>query len=183
MSKHLILLASTLCLGLFVGCKERGAGVVGESELREARAQLVSGEGQGISGVVTFHETASGVRVEANVEGLEPGAHGIHVHETGDCSAADFSSAGDHFAPDGNPHGPPGPESHAGDLGNLMAGPDGAATMSLETQDISLEPQSKDSIIGRAVIVHAGPDDLVSQPSGDAGARVACGVIELAKGR
>lgn len=190
MTRHLMttlvtVLASVLCIGL-LGCRERqrqeGTQPREETPPRAARAQLVSAEGRGVSGVVTFHETADGVRVEANVEGLAPGAHGFHIHQRGDCSAPDFSSAGDHFAPDGNPHGPPGPESHAGDLGNLMADPGGAAAMSLASRDISLDPQSKDSIIGRAVIIHADPDDLVSQPSGNAGARIACGVIERADG-
>lgn len=176
MSMRTILWASVLFVGVgLLGCNKQRAQ---ETLPREARAQLASAEGRDVSGVVMFYQTDGGVRVEANIEGLEPGPHGFHIHENGECVPPDFTSAGDHFAPDGNPHGPPGPTSHAGDLGNLVAGPGGLATMSQTSQDISLEPQSKDSIIGRAVVVHADPDDLTSQPSGNAGARIACGVIQ-----
>lgn len=181
--KRIFLLASALCVGL-LGCPAKKAPPAqqenNQSALRQAGAQLVSAPGRDISGVVTFQETDEGIRIEADVKGLEPGAHGIHIHEKGVCDPPDFTSAGDHFDPDGNPHGAPGPQSHAGDLGNITAGQDGMATMSLTTRDISLaaQEQSQDSVIGRALIIHANPDDLTSQPSGNAGPRIACGIIE-----
>ena len=126
----------------------------------------------GVEGTVTFEQTTEGVRVLADVRGLEPGPHGFHIHETGDCSAADFKSAGGHFNPQGVDHGAPSDTAHhVGDLGNLQATDDGSATV-----DTAVELPA--SIVGKAVIIHASADDLKSQPSGAAGPRVACGVIE-----
>lgn len=146
-----------------------------------AEAQLQSAEGKNVSGAITFTELEDGkVRVEARVEGLTPGEHGFHVHETGDCSAPDFQSAGGHFAPKEQKHGgPDDAEHHAGDFGNITAGDDGTATASWEVDYVSLEEGQEEAVLGRAVVVHEGKDDLESQPSGDAGGRVACGVIEL----
>lgn len=147
---------------------------------RTARAVLQPAPGEDISGEVLFEETDQGVRIRAVVNGLPPGEHGFHVHEHGVCEPPDFTSAGEHFNPDGNPHGPPGPDTHAGDFGNIEAFTgDVAAEKIMTSQDITLQEEGLDSIIGRAVIVHADRDDLVSQPSGDAGARLACGVVEL----
>jgi Cu-Zn family superoxide dismutase len=111
---------------------------------------------------------------------LEPGPHGFHVHEFGDCSAPDGSSAGGHFAPLGSPHGPPDAgqgERHIGDLGNIVANADGVVEQELADSVIRLDGEN--SIVGKAIIVHAGADDFTTQPSGAAGERVACGVIEL----
>jgi Cu-Zn family superoxide dismutase len=144
---------------------------------RVAVAELQSAEGASVSGRVVFTEVDGVVRVTADIAGLTPGAHGFHVHETGDCSAADFSSAGGHFAPEGHAHGSPGAaEHHVGDLGNLEAGADGSVHHEIESSRLTLDG-GLTSVIGRAVIVHADADDLTSQPSGAAGARVACGVI------
>jgi Cu-Zn family superoxide dismutase len=130
---------------------------------------------------VRFTRVAGGVRVVAEVEGLAPGGrHGFHVHEFGDCSAADGMGAGGHFDPTGEPHaGPDHPRRHVGDLGNLEAGPDGRARY--DRIDRRLALGGPRSVVGRAVIVHAKADDLVSQPTGDAGGRVACGVIGVAR--
>jgi Cu-Zn family superoxide dismutase len=147
---------------------------------RVAVATLESAPGESVSGTVTFTEVDGQVQVQADVAGLTPGAHGFHVHEVGDCSAPDFSSAGGHFAPEGNPHGAPtAAMHHTGDLGNIEAGADGTASHSTTSQVITLGG-GPSSIIGKAVIVHAGADDLTSQPSGAAGGRVACGVIHEA---
>ncbi|UCH10364.1 MAG: superoxide dismutase family protein [Fidelibacterota bacterium] len=132
-----------------------------------------------VSGTVTFTRTDGGVHVVAHVNGLEPGLHGFHIHEFGDCSAPDGTSAGGHFNPEGSPHA--GPESttrHLGDLGNLSADDTGHAH--LDVVDPHLRLEGPHAIIGRAVIVHAQADDLTSQPTGAAGARIACGVIGLA---
>lgn len=132
------------------------------------------------SGTVWFEPAPGGVKVKARITGLTPGTHGFHVHEFGDCSAADFTSAGGHFNPMGQPHG--GPQAaarHVGDLGNIEAGADGVAT--LDWTDTQLAFEGHHGIVGRAVIVHAKADDLKTQPTGDAGGRLACGVIGVAK--
>ena len=132
-----------------------------------------------VAGKVTFTKTADGVEVSAELTGLTPGEHGFHIHEFGDCSMADGVCAGAHFNPTGKPHGgPDSPEHHAGDFGNLTADSAGKATLKLV--DKSLMLNGPDSIVGRAIIVHADPDDLTTQPSGNAGARIGCGVIGIA---
>ena len=142
-----------------------------------ATATLAPTKGNQAAGTVNFLQRGTVVYVDARITGLSPGLHGFHVHEKGDCRAADGSSAGGHFNPTGAAHGGPGsPARHAGDLGNLTADANGIAVYKVEVTGISLETGS-DSIIGRAVIVHAEPDDLHSQPAGNAGARIACGLI------
>jgi Cu-Zn family superoxide dismutase len=139
-------------------------------------ATLDATEGHDAEGTVEFIAVTNGVRVVAELSGLAPGPHGFHIHQNGDCSAADGSSAGGHFNPTGEPHGDPmADEHHVGDLGNLTADGSGKATLDQVFPFLSLS--GTNSIVGRAVIVHQGKDDLNSQPSGDAGARVGCGVI------
>ena len=133
-----------------------------------------------VEGTVWFEPAAGGVKVKARVTGLTPGTHGFHVHEFGDCSTADFTSAGGHFNPMAQPHGAPQAAArHVGDLGNIEAGADGVAT--LDWTDTQLAFDGHHGIVGRAVIVHAKADDLKTQPTGDAGGRLACGVIGVAK--
>ena len=145
-----------------------------------AMAKLKPTANRKISGTVTFTKEANGVLVVADLTGLKPGMHGFHVHEKGDCSAPDAASAGGHFNPMKMDHGAPdAAKRHEGDLGNITANASGKAHM--ERVDKMLKLDGADSIIGRAVIVHEGKDDLKSQPSGDAGARGACGVIEAKK--
>lgn len=149
------------------------------SPLRMARAQIEATEGNRASGVVQFVEQDGTVRIDGTLRGLAPGAHGFHIHEKGDCSAPDASSAGDHFSPDGNPHGSPRDllnARHAGDLGNMVAEENGIAEVAVENTEIRMG--GADSIIGKAVVVHAGQDDFETQPSGDAGDPVGCGVIQ-----
>lgn len=137
-------------------------------------------EGNSVTGTVTFTKTGSGVQVVADLEGLTPGKHGFHIHQYGDVSAPDGTSAGGHFNPDGADHGAPGDmDRHVGDLGNIEAGEDGSAH--LELNDTMIQLNGAHSIIGRGIIVHAGEDDLTSQPTGAAGARVAAGVIGIAE--
>lgn len=131
----------------------------------------------GVSGSVTFNETEEGVSIEGSFEGLETGNHGFHIHQYGDCRAEDGTSAGGHFNPAENDHGAPSDmERHMGDLGNIEAGEDGAAAVSYVDKTVSLS-----QILGRGIIIHAGEDDLTSQPTGAAGSRVACGVIGIAQ--
>jgi Cu/Zn superoxide dismutase len=150
-------------------------------EVEKAVAVLHPTDGSDAGGVVFFEKTAEGrIRVTADVTGLEPGKHGFHIHEYGDCSAPDATSAGGHFDPEGKKHGAPADEErHVGDLGNIEAGSDGEA--GYERTDKLLSFSGKKSIIGRAVVIHAREDDLTSQPTGNAGPRVACGVIGVAE--
>ncbi len=148
------------------------------SKKQSATAVLAPTKGNSVSGTVNFTQKGDVVLVEAKINGLKPnGTNGIHVHEKGNCSAADASSAGGHFNPSSSQHGgPAGATRHGGDLGNLKADANGYAQISEEISGISLGTDPT-SIIGRAVIVHAGADDLKSQPAGNSGARVACGLI------
>lgn len=154
-----------------------------EENYRAAAAIKPVGDSK-VEGVVNFvaDKDADGVEVKIKLSGLTPGKHGFHIHVKGDCTAPDASSAGGHFNPTGEQHGAPDDEHHhVGDLGNIEADDEGKVdtTKTLHGARIDTEPTAEDdrSILGRAVIVHAGEDDLKSQPSGDAGARVGCGVI------
>jgi Cu-Zn family superoxide dismutase len=136
--------------------------------------------GNNVRGIVTFTKVGTGISIVADIEGLTPGVHGFHVHEYGDCSAADGASAGGHFNPMGMPHdSPEAMKRHAGDLGNITAGADGKAH--LERTDSMISFSGVHNVIGRGLIVHAAPDDFKTQPTGNAGGRVACGVIGIAK--
>ncbi len=137
-------------------------------------------EGNEVNGTVFFAKTDSGVQVTVYIEGLTPGKHGFHIHEFGDCSSGDGKSAGGHFNPGDKQHGAPmGEMRHAGDLGNVEANEEGIAQLEYFDKDMQLN--GANSIIGHSIIVHADEDDLTSQPTGNAGARVACGVIGIAK--
>lgn len=132
-----------------------------------------------VKGTVEFKQTDDGVEVTANIEGLKKGDHGFHIHEKGDCSAPDAASAGGHFNPSKHKHGAPdAAEHHEGDLGNLTAGADGKATKTFTMKGITLD-EGETSIIGKGFIIHDKADDMKTQPTGNAGARVACGVITL----
>ena len=188
--------------GLLAGCADEGAepavgteadtmatadtmamdGMAGTSTV-VAVADLEGLADSGVSGSVTFTEEGGGVRIDVDVAGLTPGAHGFHVHENGDCGpgpdGTPGGAAGDHFAPLGNPHGAPEADStqrHLGDLGNLDADDNGVAQD--ERTDEMLTLSGPNSIIGKALIIHSGEDDLTSQPSGNSGDRIACGVIQ-----
>ena len=142
-----------------------------------AGASLAATRGNTVAGTVSVVESDGEVRVTAEITGLSPGPHGFHVHEKGDCSAPDGTSAGGHFNPGGKVHGHPGHgEHHAGDLPQLVADASGVARLSASTKALSVSP-GETSVVGRSVIVHAGPDDFKSQPAGNSGPRVACGVI------
>lgn len=137
---------------------------------------LMSMKDSKVTGTITFEQKGDAVHLSGKVMNLSPGKHGFHVHEFGDLRAADGTSAGGHYAPDGSKHGgPDDAEHHSGDLGNIVAGQDGTATV-----DITAKHQSLHLWLGRALVVHGAADDLSSQPSGNAGPRVAVGVIGIA---
>lgn len=146
----------------------------------KAVAVLSPTKGNSVAGTVTFTKVDGGVKIVADVTGLTPGQHGFHIHEFGDCSAPDAMSAGGHFNPTHMQHGGPDAEvRHAGDFGNLEADASGNAHYERVDKMISLD--GAESIISHGVIVHAKADDLKTQPTGNAGARVACGAIGVAK--
>lgn len=147
----------------------------------DAVVHLAAASGSLVSGTLHMAASGDGVHVSGEIGGLNPySTHGFHVHETGDCSAADASSAGGHFNPTDAPHGRVGHGSHhLGDSDNIVADGDGVVHVDKQLGGVSLGSGMGNDIAGRAVVVHAKPDDYQSQPSGNAGARVACGVITL----
>ena len=156
------LIASAAVLAALAGC----AGMKTSEPMAQAQVQARSGSQ--VNGTVSFTPHADGVVVEARISGLTPGPHGFHVHEAGDCSAADASSAKGHFNPTNHPHGHHGKvERHAGDLPNMVADANGNATYRAEVR----------GMLGRSVVIHADPDDYQSQPAGNSGRRVGCGII------
>jgi len=148
------------------------------SDAPRATAQLQPTKGNKTFGEATFEQVGDKVRVVVFVQGLKPEQeHGLHVHEAGDCSSGDGMSAKGHFNPFGKPHGHQGStERHAGDLPSLKANKAGRAKVEVELDIITVTPGPA-SIIGRGLIVHADPDDYKTEPTGNAGARIACGVI------
>jgi Cu-Zn family superoxide dismutase len=136
-------------------------------------------EGHKAQGTIWFMQRGDEIEISGEITGLKPGMHAFHVHEFGDCSAPDAMSAGGHFNPEGMPHGNPhSKKRHVGDLGNIQADNTGKAVVNIRDTEIKLSGPR--SILGRGLIVHAAPDDF-SQPVGNAGGRVACGVIGIAK--
>lgn len=151
-----------------------------QTDIIKAVAVLHGTKGNNVTGIVTFTKEGNQIKVVADISGLTPGMHGFHIHQYGDCSAEDGSSAGGHFNPDNVNHGGPADSvRHVGDLGNVEADQNGNAHFEISSSLLSFS--GSHSIIGRGVVVHGGEDDLTSQPSGNAGARVACGVIGITK--
>jgi Cu-Zn family superoxide dismutase len=168
---RLLIVLSALAL---VACETTPSGpIIASAGLKPTKGNKTHGE-------VTFEQVGSKVRVTAQVIGLRPNQeHGFHVHEVGDCSSGDGMSAKGHFNPHGKPHGHYGsPERHAGDMPNLKADAKGRARLTVELDTITVTP-GPGSVVGKGLIVHAQPDDYTSQPVGNAGARLACAVIQL----
>ena len=165
---------ATVC-GLFLllalGC--------GESAPLTAKAVLVNTQGQRV-GEAAFTETPQGVKIALKVENLPPGLHACHIHDKGVCSTPDFTSAGGHFNPFGKHHGLKNPQGpHAGDLPNLSVGADGRGSLETVAALVTLK-EGKNSLLqpgGTSLVIHAQPDDDMSDPAGNAGPRIACGVI------
>ena len=168
MKAHVTMLAT-----LFVA----GCAAMGGSRGPTAVANLEPTKGNETKGTVTFRQDGDEVRVRVNVTGLKPGAvHGFHVHDKGDCSSGDGMSTGGHFNPAGKPHGPQSGEHHAGDMPSLTADAYGNANTSFELHGVSIGSGVSD-LVGKGLIVHRDPDDYKTQPTGNAGPRVACAVI------
>ena len=144
-----------------------------------ATAQLQPTKSSKTFGEATFEEMDGKVHVVIYVQGLKPGQeHGLHIHEVGDCSSGDGMSTKGHFNPYGKPHANhASAERHAGDLPSLRAGKDGRAKVDAMIDIITVGPGPA-SVVGRGLIVHADPDDFKTKPTGNAGARIACGVIQ-----
>lgn len=161
----------------FVGCTNSNNST---TDLK-AVANISAKNGSEIAGTITFTETDGKVTMTANISGLESGNHAIHIHALGDCSAEDGSSAGGHWNPTNEDHGKWGVAPfHIGDIGNIKADSNGKGTISRETDlwCINCDDEAK-NIVGKAIIIHEGPDDFSSQPSGAAGDRIGCGEIKL----
>lgn len=161
----LALAGSAVLLAACVSNQPRATGV---------QAQLQGRSGSSVSGMVTFAQAGEQLRVEVDARDVPPGEHGFHIHAVGDCSAPDASSAKGHYDPIGKPHGhfKRAEHHHAGDLPNLVANGAGVVSYSAYVEGVTLA-----EIVGKSVIVHADPDDYVSQPAGNSGKRIACGVI------
>ncbi len=162
-----------IAIGLLMG--DVTVWAVGE----RAVAPLRDAEGK-VLGVALFVQEAQGVRISLTVKGLSPGEHGIHIHAVGKCEPPDFLSAGPHFNPTSKKHGLNNPEGpHAGDLPNLVVGEDGSAVYEYVTNLVTLTPGELSLFDedGSALVIHANPDDQMTDPAGNSGARVLCGVI------
>lgn len=153
------------------------ASALAATDSKMMKAQVSSVSMRSLNGNVSFEKVKDGIRVSGHFSGLKPNStHGFHVHEKGECKGPDYSSAGGHFNPENRMHGSPNSESsHVGDLGNLVADANGMASI----DEVVPHDKAKDfsMMSGKAVIIHSGKDDLRSQPSGDAGDQIACGVI------
>ena len=179
--RHAALLAvpvATLIAAL-AGCSMPGPSA---SSAPRATAPLQAKSGSQVGGTILFSEQGSGLRVVARVTGLKPGQeHGFHIHEKGDCSAPDALSAGGHFNPTAQPHRPQGMPHHGGDMPSLKADAMGNAEATFTVEGVTLSGAT-DGVIGKAVVVHAQPDDYKTQPTGNSGGRIACGVIAATAG-
>lgn len=151
------------------------------STARSATVNLAAASASLVSGRLIATPMGGGVHLRGEIGGLAPNStHAIHIHEHGDCSTVDASSAGGHFNPAGSPHGKAGTgPHHAGDMDNVVANAQGVARVDVHARGVTLGGGAANDVAGRAVVVHAAPDDYSSQPAGNAGARVACGVIAV----
>lgn len=172
---------STAMAVMLMGCsseKDDGSNA-GQASSGERTVAIVGNDGSQL-GTVLLQEEPSGVMLSLEVAGMEPGMSAVHLHEKGDCSASDFTSAGGHWNPEGNQHGRDNPQgAHLGDLANIVIGEDGSGESRylLAGASLSGNPPMIDDADGTALVIHAGPDDYQTDPAGDAGARVACAVV------
>ena len=156
------------------GCSSSAA----VSQASKAMATILAKSGSTVTGTATFTELSTGgARVHVHIENAPPGAHGLHIHEKGDCSDPKAMSAGGHFNPGGMQHaGPMDLKRHAGDLGNIEIKSDGKGDLEISSDLLTVKP-GPNSVVGRSVVFHENADDLKTQPTGNAGGRLGCGVI------
>lgn len=178
--KTLALRLSTIALPLLASCSLMPEAphlsfMNTHDDVQKAVAELAPTKGSEVNGQVRFTRQNGDTLVEVSLRNLSPGPHGFHIHERGDCSSPDALSAGVHFNPDDKPHGNLTSPHHAGDLGNVTASSDGTVNANFHVRDLRLS--GEEGIVGRAVIVHAQADDFTTQPTGNSGKRLACGVI------
>ena len=185
-------LGLAVAIALMAGCASSGTPTAtakpssdnapAKSTASRATVVLAPASGSLVSGTLTLVPMGDGVHMSGEVGGLKPGdTRGFHIHEKGDCSAADASTAGGHFNPAAQAHGRSGHGAHhAGDTDNIVANAKGVARIDAHVTGVTLGGGAGNDIAGRAVIVHAAADDYTTQPTGNAGARVACGVINVA---
>ena len=185
-------LGLAVAIALMAGCASSGTPTAtakpssdnapAKSTASRATVVLAPASGSLVSGTLTLMPMGDGVHMTGEVGGLKPGdTRGFHIHEKGDCSAADASTAGGHFNPAAQAHGRSGHGAHhAGDTDNIVADGKGVARIDAHVTGVTLGGGAANDIAGRAVIVHAAADDYTTQPTGNAGARVACGVIKVA---
>jgi Cu-Zn family superoxide dismutase len=168
---------TTMVCGLTVTALLAASGAALAKDAK-AEAKLESRSGSTVTGKVTFTQHGAKVAMKVEVSGLTPGAHAIHLHDKGDCSAPDAASAGGHWNPTSEDHGKwAHTPFHHGDIGNLVADAKGKAEMHMESELWTVGDGKPSDVVGRAVIVHAKEDDFTTQPTGNAGGRVACGVV------
>ena len=182
--RHALAIAATLTLAACATApKPAPAPPPSQSTAQEGQANLASASGSLVSGRVTLRPMGDGVHLTGTVGGFLPGSvHGIHVHEKGDCTAADASSAGGHFNPTAQPHGRAKMAAHhAGDMDNITADAQGQVKLDIHLAGVTLGGGAANDIANRALVVHAAADDYTTQPSGNSGARVACAVIKILK--
>jgi superoxide dismutase, Cu-Zn family len=147
-----------------------------------ASARVEGKSGNTLSGTAEFRPVPGGVALTLRVTGAPPGAHAVHLHQVGDCSAGDASSAGEHWNPTQSPHGHlPHSPAHLGDIGNLMVNEAGEGELEFVTEQWTLGTGAMNDANGKALVIHAKEDDLQSQPAGNAGDRIGCGVVQLKK--
>ena len=173
-----------LICGLIVlaGCEKAQKALTIPPASTQAIAIINPTSGNTVTGMAVFTLTGETVMLSIEIKNASPGVHAVHIHENGDCSSADGKSAGGHWNPTEVAHGKWGEgEFHLGDIGNITVGDDGTGTIKLSTELWEIGTGSIRDVVGKGIIVHADADDFVSQPSGNAGARIGCGVIELAQ--
>ena len=178
-----LLLISSISI-LLVGCERmhQQAGILPIADGKQANAMIASLNESGVTGMAIFTQNGDQITLTAEIQGASPGLHGFHIHAYGDCSAPDGTSAGGHWNPTDVAHGKWGSdEFHLGDIGNITVGEDGTGSITLTTDLWEIGTGSDIDVVGKGIIVHADADDFVSQPSGNAGARIGCGVIVLSE--
>lgn len=150
-------------------------------ERKKAVVTIESRSDSHLTGKGKFVEEDGKVTLKLEIEGAEPGTHAVHLHEKGDCSAPDATSAGGHWNPSHENHGKwSNTPFHHGDIGNIEVGADGKGTFTLTTDLWTIGGSAETDVLGKAIIVHAKADDFTTQPTGNAGGRVGCGVVQVA---